>query len=112
MIKYTLISFLIYLGWSFAGIILHLTGELAMAKRTRKDFKITTFWGRNKYKYLSSLVTVTVICAGIAVSPSQFKELPPTYLMGIAFGWQFYLVGIGYSGGAALKNLLKKKSNA
>lgn len=110
MIKYTLITFLIYLGWSLSGIAIHVTGELQVAYRTRKDFSLAIFKERNKYKYLASLVTVIVICAGMAVSPSQIREAPPVHLMGVALSWQFQLVGIGYTGGAALKSLLKSKA--
>jgi len=111
MILYSLLTFLIYLAWALSGIAVHVTGELYTAYKTRKDFKLSTFKRRNKYKYLASLVPVVVICAAMAASPSQLKEAPPLYVMGLALGWQFQLVGIGYSGGSIIKKAFKTKFN-
>jgi len=111
MIMHHILTFLLYLLWTMGGFVLHILSKLVNAYKTKESFKWSTFWEMNRFQYLYSLVAIILVCALLATSVSQIKELPPVHIMGIALSYQFWLIVIGYSGGSVLKNALKKKAN-
>jgi len=111
MVLYTIGIFFLYLMWSGGGFLMHIFLDLATAKRTKKNFKLSTFWDRNVFIYLYSIMAIVLSCGLLACSPSQIKELPDLHILGISISYQIWLVVIGYTGGAMLKKFLKKKES-
>ena len=111
MAKYTIYVFLLYLMWALGGFSLHILSKLNNAKKVKDDFSFKIFMDKNLYQYLASLVAISLLCGMLAISPSELKQLPPVEVLGVMLPFQFWLVLIGYTGGSALKNLLKKKDN-
>lgn len=111
MVKYTIYVFLLYLMWALGGFSLHILSKLSNAKKLKKGFSLKIFVEKNLFQYLASFVAISILCGLLAISPSQLKELPPVQVSGISLPYEFWLVLIGYTGGSALKNLLKKKSD-
>jgi len=110
MVLYTIGIFFLYLMWASGGFALHISLDLVVAKKTKKNFKLAVFKDRNKYHYLSSALFIVLTCGLLATSPTQIKELPVLEIMGISLPYQIYIVIVGYSEGAALKKFLKLKN--
>ena len=111
MINYTINTFFLYLGWALGGFALHVFIKIGNAKKTKKDFNFKIFMDKNLFQYLASFVAILLLCGILAISPSQLQELAPVQVMGIILPFQFWLVLMGYTGGSALKNVLKKKES-
>ena len=90
------------------GFSLHVLSKLGNARKTKPDFSVKIFMSKNLYQYLASFVAILLLCGMLAISPSQLQELAPVQVMGIILPFQFWLVLMGYTGGSALKNVLKK----